>query len=394
MNRPKEWKTWNKNERMAWLRSLRTTFNGGRRPKLTEKDGERVWALVRRLDNKSLVAEMLGVSRRTIIRFLKRFPIPESFEVEKRVEDYCEIQVYMKRQLMYSKQSVLDNYLRDIQKFHDWQKAHHPNRVRPRLWTSDDILEWVQKQPDHLQHNCITALRQLAKKCPKEFPFIDLGLLPTTRTHKKKRSLAGKQAYYFDINQVRAMIDHVPNGDELTEARNQAIISLLFNIACRTGDPSKGLGLCGIRIENLHLDEHRLRMKDKGDIWWNILGLSDDTIEYLRSYLELRGNPKEGFLFTNGNGHPMRGPDVNDMIAEAGENAGIEGKRLVAKSFRKSFVKYALDDCGINPVCLIGTGKETKTCFCVGWTDMKALMKYYAPKLTNQIEQDRQKFAM
>jgi len=167
MNRPKEWKTWNKNERMVRLRSLRTTFNGGRRPKLTEKDAERVWALVGRFDNKSLVAEMLEVSRRTIIRFLKRFPIPETFEVEKRVEDYREIQVYMKRQLMPSKQGTLDNYLFGIQKLHDYQKAYRPNRVRPKLWTSDDILEWVQKQPDHLQHNCITALRQLAKKCPE-----------------------------------------------------------------------------------------------------------------------------------------------------------------------------------------------------------------------------------
>ena len=135
-------------------------------------------------------------------------------------------------------------------------------------------------------------------------------------------------------------------------------------------------------------------MKDKSDITWNVLGLADVTIEHLRKYLESRGNPKTGPLFTNCSGHPMRASDVNDMIRKAGKNAGIEGKRLVAKTFRKSFVKYALDDCGMNPVSLIGTGKETKTCFCVGWSDMKALMKFYAPKLTKQIEQDRLKFAM
>lgn len=394
MNRPKEWKIWNKNERMAWLRSLRTNFKGGRRPKLTEKDVERVWALIRRFENKSLVGEMLGISRYTIIRFLKRYPIPDTFQFEKRVEDYPEIQLYMKRQLMHSKQDTLDNYLRWIQKFHDYQKENHPNRVRPRLWNSDDILDWVQKQADYLQHNAIVSLRQLAKKCPTEFPLIDLGLLPTRRTHRKKRSLAGEDTYYFDIEQVRAMIDHVPNGDKVTEARNQSIIALLFNIACRTGNAKKGNGLCSILVENLYLDEHSLRMRDKGDIWWHVVGLSNNTVEYLSRYLELRGNPNSGFLFTNGNGQPMTAQDVNDMIKEAGENAGITGKRLVVKSFRKSFVKYALDDCGINPVCLIGTGKETKTCFCVGWTDMKVLMKYYAPKLTKQIEKDRRKFAM
>ena len=394
MKRPKEWDTWNKDKQMTWLRSLRTNNNGGRRPKLTDKDRERVWSLLRRLENKSLVAEILDVHRRTLYRFLERFPIPETFRVEKKVEDYTQIQVYMKRQLMHSKQETLDNYLRWIEKFHNYQKEHHPNRVRPRLWNSDDILEWVQKQPDHLQHNAIVSLRQLTKKAQEEFPLINLGLLPTRRTHRKKRSLAGREQYYLTSDQIKRMIERVPNGDEITEARNQATISLLFNIACRTGDPSKGKGLCGIRIENLHLDEHRLTMKDKYDITWNVLGLTDATIEYLRKYLELRGNPKSGFLFTNSNGHPMRGSDVNDMLKKAGKNTGIEGKRLVAKTFRKSCVKHALDDCGMNPVSLIGTGKETKTCFCVGWSDMKALMKYYAPELTKQIEQDRQKFSM
>jgi site-specific recombinase XerD len=394
MNRPKEWDIWNNDKRIAWLQSSRTKSNGGRRPKLTDKDKERVWSLLRRFENKSLVAEILGVHRRTLYRFLERFPIPETFRTEKKIEDYPEIQVYTKRQLMHSKQRTLDNYLHWIEKFHTYQKEHHPNRMRPRLWNSDDILEWVQKQPDYLQHNAIVSLRQLSKKAQEEFPLINLGLLPTRRTHKKKRSLADREEYYLTSNQVKRMIENVPKGDKIIEARNQAIISLLFNIACRTGDPSKGKGLCGIRIENLHLDDHRLIMKDKHDITWNVLGLSDATIQYLRKYFELRGNPKVGFLLTNSKGRPMSASDVNGMIKEAGKNAGIEGKRLVAKAFRKSFVKYALDDCGMNPVSLIGTGKETQTCFCVGWTDMKVLMKYYAPKLTKQIEQDRQKFAM
>lgn len=402
VNRPPNWEEMSKEERMAWLRSQRhpTKRSGGPRRKLTEKDREKVWGLIRTYENISLVAEMLGVSRRTLHRFVKQFPIPETFETEKNVEDYPEIKVWITRQKAFSKESVMRGYLRWIQKFHDYQKENHPDRVRPKLWRSDDILEWVQKQPDHLQHNSIVALRQLNKKAPKEFPMIDLGLLPTRRTHKKKRSLAGKEQYYFDIQQVKAMVEHVPAPNQIIEARNQTIISLLFNIACRTGDPHKGKGLCGILIENLHLDEHRLRMQDKGDIWWNIIGLANDTIAYLRRYLELRGNPRQGFLFVNEDGKPIDGTEVNDVITEAGHNAGIksydeetgEGKRLVAKSFRKSLVKYALDDCDMNPACLVGTGKQTKTCFCVGWSDIKILMEHYAPKLEKQIEKGRKAF--
>jgi integrase len=393
MNRPTEWKDWNIDQRMAWLRGLRTQSNGGRRPKLTVKDKERVWALVRRYENKSLAAEMLGVSRSTIIRFLKHFPIPDAFQVEKKVEDYSEIKIWINRQRGFSKEYIIkDNYLPTIQKFHNYQKRHHPERTRPRLWNSDDVLEWVQTFEPYQQHNAIVPLRQLAKKAPKEFPLIDLGLLPTRKTHKAKRSLAGKQEYYLTTYQIKSMIKHVPNGDGTIEARNQAIIALLFNIACRTGNANKGKGLLGILIENLDLKNHRLLMQDKGDIWWNILGLTDATIQYLRHYLKLRGKPKAGFLFVDENGAPMKARNVNDVIEQAGMNAGITGKKLVAKTFRKSFVKYALEERDMNPACLIGTGKQTKTCFCVGWSNMKVLMEHYAPKLVKQIEKDRHKF--
>lgn len=64
MNRLGEWNILNEDDQIARLRSLRVEYNGGRRPELATKDKERVWALVRKLGNKSLVAEMSGASRR------------------------------------------------------------------------------------------------------------------------------------------------------------------------------------------------------------------------------------------------------------------------------------------------------------------------------------------
>jgi hypothetical protein len=81
---------------------------------------------------------------------------------------------------------------------------------------------------------------------------------------------------------------------------------------------------------------------------------------------------------------------VNDIIKEAGQKAGITGKKLTSKSFRKSFVKNAFDN-KISPMSLIGTGKERKTCMCVGWTS-DVIFKNYAPQMIEQIEEDRQKF--
>lgn len=375
--------------------------------RLTVKDKEQIWALMRIHRNKSLVAEMMGVHRRTIHRFLEHYPIPETFKLLEDVEDFEEIKTWKRRQLAFSKQSVMRQYLTHIRKMYEWIQQHYPDRARPRLWTSDHILEFVATYDPTQQHNPLVALRSLALKCPKLFALIDIGLLPTRRTHAQKVSLAGKDQWYFDIepeqdiNQVKDMIENVPDQeDPELHARNQCIIATLFNTACRTGDPSTGLGLCGILIENLDLDDHKMEMKEKHDITWIILGLSDETIAYMHRYLEVRGNPTQGFLFVDKKGHPIHGTEVNRIIKEAGRKAGIkkynpktgEGKKLLAKAFRKTLVKYALETLEMNPMSLIGTGKKRKTCFCVGWTDMKILVEHYAPRMEKTINEDRAKF--
>jgi len=135
-------------------------------------------------------------------------------------------------------------------------------------------------------------------------------------------------------------------------------------------------------------------MQDKGDIWWNVTGLGDDTVQFVEKYLELRGNPTSGFLFVNHNGKdtPMQGTDVNKVISDAGKNAGITDKKLFAKSFRKSLAKHALEVLEMNPMALVGTGKQEKTCFCVGWSDLEVLLKHYAPKMKKAIENGRRSF--
>ena len=107
-------------------------------------------------------------------------------------------------------------------------------------------------------------------------------------------------------------------------------------------------------------------------------------------YLEERDYPKKGWLFVNGNNVKLTTTQVNDIIREAGQKAQITGKKLTSKSFRKSFVKNAFDK-KINPLSLIGTGKQRKTCMCVGWTS-DVIFKHYAPQMIEQIEEDRQKF--
>jgi len=175
------------------------------------------------------------------------------------------------------------------------------------------------------------------------------------------------------------------------------MLATLYNTAIRAGNPSEDRGLLGMRVENLHLDQHMVEVKDKGGQWWLVYGLTDHTIHLIEDYLNERdqiADFKEGHLWINERTYPLRQGQLNAIIKEAGRKAGIKRKKLTSKMFRKTFVKHALES-GMRPISLIGTGKTVKTCFCVGWTGQKAIdtvMTFYAPQLLAQIEKDREKF--
>jgi site-specific recombinase XerD len=390
VRRPKEWENWTQEERMDWLRKQRTQSNSGRKSSLTEKDAPRVWSLLKQHENLSLVADLLGVDRTTVWRFLKKYPRPETFILKEDMQltDYPEMQVWFKRIKAFAEKETIKNYRYMLRKFYEYMKEKHPERAKPSLWTSEDINEFVYSQPSHLWHLAIVPLRSLALKAQTEFPNIDLGLLPTKRTHKAKRSLAGKEEYYYTAEEIDRMIAAA------STKKGKAMIAFLYNLAPRTE------AVTDARIENWNRKKHRMKIKDKGSIWWDTYGMTDRTMKLLTEYFRERGSPKSGWVFVNGNGDgiekKMTSRDVNDIIKKVGKNAGITDKVLSAKAFRKSFVENYFKIPDANPIILAGSGKGTedqpKTSFCVGWS-LDVLMQYYAPKMRSQIENHRQHFA-
>lgn len=391
VRRPYNWNEMNQEERMKWLRKQRTETKGGRRVILKKEDAPRIWSLMKKYDNQSMVADLVGVDRTTLWRFLKKFPMPKTFILkdDAQVTDYPEIQVWSERLDGFLSKSSKAGYLGVIRKFYEFMKEKHPDRAKPSLWTSDYILEFIYKTgiPKGSRHFYIVPLRSLALKARTEFPHIDLGLLPTKKTHKAKRSLAGHKEYYYTQGEVDNMITVA------TTRRAKALIAFLYNTACRT------LALTNARNENLNLEQHSILIKDKGPIWWDCWGLTDKTCQLLSEYLEERGYPKTGWLFVNINGNgketKMTKTEVNNIIKELGEKAEITDKILTAKAFRKSFVENFFQIPEADPMILAGSGKGTegqpKTAFGVGWS-LKVLMEHYAPKMKKQIDKHRQKF--
>lgn len=393
---------------MKWLRSQRQEYKGGRRKSLKKEDRQRVWTLMKQTENnKTMVADLLGVSRRTVIRFLKDNSMPKSFTIDEtmNLKDFSEIQVWLHRIEGFANKNSIGGYLSALRKFYEFMKQYHSDRAKPSLWTSDDANEFIygnektewKGMPKGSWHFYIVPIRSLALKAQVEFPQIDLGLLPTKRTHRAKRSLAGKKEYYYTPEEVDAMIINA------TTLKAKAIIAFLYNTACRT------TALTETELEDLHLNQHRVLIKDKGSIWWDCWGLTDKTCYLLSEYLKEREAEaglrlrKTGWLFANnGNGKEtkMTTDDVNQIIKKAGQKAGIKDKVLTAKAFRKSFVEnyftIEVDGNPADPMILAGTGKGTqgqpKTAFCVGWS-LKVLVEHYAPKMKKQIEKHRQRFA-
>lgn len=339
---------------------------------------------MKKYGNKSIVADLLGVNRRTVIRFLQKHPIPQTFVIEEsmNLKDFPEMRIWLKRIAGFAGNNTISSYMTALRKFYAYMKKNHLERAKPSLWTSDDILEFIKTIPEYNQHANIVPLRSLALKAQIEFPNIDLGLLPTKRTHKAKRSLAGVKEYYYTPQEVDRMIEVAE------EKRDKAMMAVLYNLAPRT------LALINILIENIDLEKHYARIADKGGIIWETYGMTDKTKRLISEYLEERGYPTSGLLFVNSNGNgetKMTHDDVNNAIRKWGKRAGIKGKVLTAKAFRKSFVENFMNIPDANPLVIAGTGKETKTCFCVGWT-LDVVMKHYAPKMKKQIKAQRQKF--
>ena len=305
VRRPSVWEDWSQKERMKWLRDQRRQYKGGRPRRLKEGDINRVNVLMTELNNKSLVAESLGVSRNTLYRFLKRFPsremtteILEDTGEAPYVVDYPEIKTWYNRQLVHGKKSTAKQYLVHIRAFYKYMLQHHSlSRARPSRWTSDDVLEYLNNHEPYQRKNILDGLRSLAKKAQEKFPRINLALLPTKKANKAKRSHAGREEYYCSREQIGALIENVPARSKSQETRNKAMLATLYNIAIRAGDPSEERGLLGMRVEKLHLDQHMAEVKDKGGQWWLVYGLTDHTIHLFKDYIRERNqiaDPKEG----------------------------------------------------------------------------------------------------
>lgn len=120
-------------------------------------------------------------------------------------------------------------------------------------------------------------------------------------------------------------------------ARMVACYELLIGTGLRVGE------LSGLRIDALDLDNQTLRIFGKGSKERVVYLTSQQVIEALKTYLELRQERgvKSEYLFTGNTDHRIKETSIRRMVRQVGK--AVLNKRITPHMFRHTFATSLLD---------------------------------------------------
>jgi len=152
-------------------------------------------------------------------------------------------------------------------------------------------------------------------------------------------------------------------GDSTFELRDRALILFLGDTGCRVG------GLCGLRVQDLHLDMGLATVTEKRDKT-RLVPFTEPTAAALRAWLKVRPEDKGPWVFV-GLAHHSKGAlsssGVLHMLRRRAKQAGVTGP-VNPHAFRHAFARHFLLDGGD-----LGTLSEL-----MGHEDVGITKQYYA----------------
>ena len=148
-------------------------------------------------------------------------------------------------------------------------------------------------------------------------------------------------------------------GDDLAGTRDRAAIMLLLDSGCRAG------GLCGLRVDDLNLDEGLASVTEKGKKHRYVM-FTPTTAEALRRWLEVKPKGEYVFVGLKGKG-PLSPSGLWQMLKRRGKEAGVSGP-VGPHSFRHGFARSYL----------IHGGDLVTLADILGHSDVRTTAAYYA----------------
>lgn len=156
--------------------------------------------------------------------------------------------------------------------------------------------------------------------------------------------------------------------------RDLAILMMLRCTGGRVG------GLASLTVANLFLEEGRAKVTEKGKKL-RTLYLTEDAIEALQRWLEVRPTVKHDFVFVSENGQPMKTGTIAQMLKRRKRDAGIQG-RVNPHSWRHGAAKTWIKN---------GADLATTSAL-LGHSDSRVTTKFYLRFTADELAERHAKF--
>lgn len=142
---------------------------------------------------------------------------------------------------------------------------------------------------------------------------------------------------YFNHEDIKRLLESFSEDDK--GIYEKAILELLYGCGLRVSE------LCDLKYESLHLNNHFLRIKGKGNKERIVpihTQASNALLKYLQQVRPKRINKKSNYVFINEQGNPLQRGSVHAYIKKNLKRCGLN-ENLSAHSFRHSFATHLLD---------------------------------------------------
>jgi len=141
----------------------------------------------------------------------------------------------------------------------------------------------------------------------------------------------------ISLDDVRALLA-TAKGDTLADVRDRAMILFLFDTGCRAG------GLCGLRLDDLHLEAGLALVYEKGGKSRFVM-FTPQTGAALRAWLAVRPEGGQSVFVGLKRKTALTPSGVWQMLQRRAERAGVEGASN-PHAFRHGFARFYLLDGG------------------------------------------------
>jgi integrase/recombinase XerD len=198
--------------------------------------------------------------------------------------------------------------------------------------TVDDLRAYIADQMSRLSPFTVASRTRALKRL---FSWLEaegrIEVNPTRRikTPQPKR----REPKAISLDDVRALLG-TAKGESLADVRDRAIILVLCDSGCRAG------GLCGLRLDDLHLEAGLALVYEKGGKSRYVM-YGPQTAEALRAWLAVRPEGGQSVFVNLKRKTALTPSGVWQMLQRRAEQAGIEGAANT-HAFRHSFARHFL----------------------------------------------------